>query len=102
MAWGDEMKIKFGAVTSSEIEVMLDATSEPIAKSILVKYHANGGNGHEFDLTVSEAVYLRDNLWGDCERVAEACGNAAGRAFEAAGTKLDELIKAEKEQVGPL
>ena len=85
------MKIRFGDITSSEIAVMLEASSEsgePLAESILVKK-----KGNWFDLTNSEAEYLRDNLNGDADRVAQACGDAAGRAFEKAGEKLDQLIQ---------
>ena len=92
------MKIKFGPVTASEIEVMLDAAqSDPIAASILAKYYANGGvTRREFVLSTEEAEYLRDNLWGDADRVAQACGDAAaGRAYEKAGDNLDTLIKRE-------
>lgn len=87
------MKIRFGAVVCEEIEVMLTASAEsgtaPLAKSILDKYRG----GAEFDLTPEEAVYLRDNLWGDADRVSMGRSEAAGRAFEKAGDKLDQSIK---------
>jgi len=85
------MKAKFGDITTSEIEVMLTAASEDgnaVATSILDKQR-----GCEFDLTPAEAEYLRDNLWGDADRVAEACGDAAGHAFERAGNKLAAMLK---------
>jgi hypothetical protein len=89
----DDMKIKFGEVTCGEIEVMLDAAqSELLAKTILMKHNACGAR--EFDLTLEEAIYLRNNLWGDAGRVAEACGEAVGRAFIQAGNKLNTLIEA--------
>lgn len=87
------MKITFGNVTSSEIEVMLTASAESgdaIAQSIV-----NHSKGREYELTVLEAIYLRDNLWGDADRVAEGVSEAAGRAFERAGDKLNDLIQRE-------
>ena len=91
------MKIKFGSVTSSEIDVMLTASmesGEPVAKAILEKRREVGRNrGYEYDLTPAEAEYLMERLYGDADRVAEACGEAAGRAFEAAGEKLDGMLR---------
>jgi hypothetical protein len=91
------MKIKFGSVTSSEIDVMLTASMESgdaTAKAILDKCHEVGRNrGYEYDLTLEEAKYLVDRLYEDAERVAEACGDAAGRAFESAGSKLAGMLR---------
>ena len=90
------MKIKFGQVTSSEIDVMLTASmesGEPLAKSILAKCREVGRDrGCEYDLTLEEAKYLVECLYGDADRVAESCGEAAGRAFERAGEKLEATV----------
>lgn len=85
------MKIKFGPLASSEIEVMLESSEGSgceVAKSIRAKRH-----GDVFDLTNEEAAYLVERLYNDAERVAEACGPSAGRAFERAGDKLDGLLR---------
>lgn len=69
---------------------MLTASMESgdaTAKSILDKCR-----GYEYDLTPEEAQYLVNRLYGDADRVAEACGEAAGRAFEAAAEKLERAI----------
>jgi hypothetical protein len=91
------MKIKFGSVTSSEIDVMLTASMESgdaTAKSILDKCREVGRNrGYEYDLTPEEAKYLAGRLCEDADRVAEACGEAAGRAFETAGEKLAGMLR---------
>ena len=91
------MKIKFGSVTSSEIDVMLTASMESgctTSKAILDKCREVGrSRGYEYDLTPEEAKYLVERLYEEAERVAEACGDAAGRAFEAAGNKLAGMLR---------
>lgn len=69
-------------------------SGEPIAKGILNKCREVGRNrGYEYELTPEEAKYLVERLYEDSERVAEACGEAAGRAFEAAGEKLAGMLR---------
>lgn len=86
------MHLKFGKVTTSELEVMLTASAEsgtaPLAVSLLAKLSPAG-----FDATRTEAEYLRDQFLGDSGRVAEACGEAAGRAFENAGMKIAAVLR---------
>lgn len=76
---------------------MLTASMESgdaTANSILDKCREVGRNrGYEYDLTPEEAKYLVERLYEDVERVAEACGEAAGRAFEAAGEKLAGMLR---------
>lgn len=90
------MKVRFGAITSSEIEVMLTASMESgdaTAGAILAKSREVGWNrGCEYDLTPEEARYLVQRMYEDADRVGEACGEAAGRAFERGAEKLESLI----------
>ena len=75
---------------------MLTASMESgdqIANSILGKCREVGRNrGYEYDLTTEEAAYLSERLMEDAERVAEACGDPAGRAFEKAGERLAGML----------
>lgn len=89
--------IKLGAMTSGELDVLLTASmesgSEPLAKPILDSRRSLGWRkGDEYTLTLEQAKYVSERLQGDADRVAEACGEAAGRAFEKAGEKLDAMI----------
>jgi hypothetical protein len=91
-----QIKVRFGPITSSEIDVMLTAAMESgdqTAESILKKCREVGRNrGYEYELTFDEANYLSLRLFEDSERVGMACGEAAGRAFEAAGERLYETM----------
>lgn len=73
----EPITIKFGEVTANEINTMLTASAESdeaIAQAILDKQ-----NGRTFGpLNKEEAGYLRDNLLGDADRVAQGVGTAAG------------------------
>lgn len=91
------IKVKFGEVTCSEAEVMLNASAEsgtnPMAESILTRYYELGGcTRREFELTREQAEYLRDEFSNESDRVAMGAGEAAGRAFEKAGEKLDKIL----------
>lgn len=86
------ISIVFGDITACEINTMLQAASEDgneIAGAILSKQR-----NRRFDLTISEAEYLRDSMWNDVDRIAQGVSESAARAFERAAEKLDSAIHA--------
>lgn len=85
----------FGPVTGSEINIMLTAAMEggdTTAGQIMSKCE-EVGKRWKFVINRPQAEYLVERLLGDADRVSQACGDAAGRAFEKAGEKLERLIE---------
>ncbi len=85
------IKIRFGEVTASEIDVMLEASAgsnEQIARDIL----DSRTSSRDFVLTKEQAEYLADQLVNEADRVSQGASEAAGRAFEKAGERLAAMI----------